>query len=769
MPNTPETWLDEFTVNTVTTTQQFTSRITQLATGNILIVWASEATSGAGSPAGSDVIGQIFSPLGVPIGNEFLVNFSHSTDDESRPDIAALPGGGFIAIYEDHDSNGATSIRLNEFDSLGAHVSDSTTVINDPASGTPEYSEAKVAVSSATSALIIYNLYDGTTHETVGKIYNSTTNSYGAQFTIASGSDNFTDPDITTLINGNYVIVSYFSAADDAIAFKIIDSAGAGVTAPAAVANTLSNGISDVDPAVQALAGGGFVVGWHKSDLTDTDMQFQLYNSVGVAVGSAVSVDDTGSNDGHVDLEISALSDGGFAIVYYDIPDDDLKVARYNSSGTKIGSTYTISTAPSIFAAPAAVLLEDGRFAVTWSNDSGNISMEILDIRDDPNSTPVYSPDSWQVGTIHDDSFLAHAQIVHGGKGNDTITDAAGSNFLFGDDGDDRFFLAGIDALQFVHGGDGVDTVYQGFVNDGTVYDLQAELMTDTLSSVSEIIRDIENIVGGVANETILGDAKINLLRGGGGNDVLDGRGGSDSLFGDAGNDRITYDASDDLTNVKGGADTDTLVILGGSAPLSFDLAAHEFELAEHSFGIGGGAAQRDTYNTSWQRTDRTIYQADNSRSETHFDPLNLVNTVQVDDNFDSTGTYVSQTAFYDTGGRWAATFNLAGPFENIYNYFDDQNRLDYTTGLFDTGLIFLEDADQGNLHDWTSKYAVNTASNQPDYQYDTYDNGTRSYLDHDQNGVEIYLYQYTFYDASNVVDYYYGKYNNGDDYYVEL
>ena len=253
-----------------------------------------------------------------------------------------------------------------------------------------------------------------------------------------------------------------------------------------------------------------------------------------------------------------------------------------------------------------------------------------------------------------------------------------------------------------------------------------------------------------------------------GGDDILDGGAGVDQLFGGAGADRIYYDASDDLANVLGGTGTDTLLITEGSAPVSFDLVAHEFEIAEHSFAIAGGN-ERDTYNAYWQHTDRTIYGDDGSRSETIFDPTNATDTVQIDNNFDTIGAYVSQAGYYDAGGHWVATFNIPGTNDYIYNYYDAADQLDYTNGRFDTGLTFLEDTDQGNLFDWTNKYAVNTASNQADYQYDYYDDGTRSYLDHDQDGVEIYLYQYTFYDVNDNPDYYYGKYNNGDDFYFDL
>ena len=308
--------------------------------------------------------------------------------------------------------------------------------------------------------------------------------------------------------------------------------------------------------------------------------------------------------------------------------------------------------------------------------------------------------------------------------------------------------------------------------NDHTLFSAS----DDTVVIHSSMIAPVYDGLAG--DDHITGTASANSIRGGGGNDtlfggagddILDGGADLDQLFGGAGNDRITYDASDDLANVLGGADMDTLIVLGGATPFGFDLTAHEFEIAEHSFGIGGGGAQRDTYTSSWQRSDRTIWQTDGSRSETHFDPGGLLDTVQVDDNFGTSGTYVSQTGFYDAGGRWAAQFNIAGANDYFYNYYDAADQLDYTTGRFDTGLTFLQETDQGDLNDWSSKYAVNTAANVADYQYDYYDDGTRSYLEHDQDDVEGYLYQYTFYDAAGVATHYFGKNDDGSDYYFDL
>ena len=95
MPLIPETWLDSQTVNTTLTGNQSQPDIAQLANGNILVTWTSDHTTGDGSPAGTEVFGQLYSSLGVAIGTEFRVNQFSTADNERDSNIVALPGGGF--------------------------------------------------------------------------------------------------------------------------------------------------------------------------------------------------------------------------------------------------------------------------------------------------------------------------------------------------------------------------------------------------------------------------------------------------------------------------------------------------------------------------------------------------------------------------------------------------------------------------------------------------------------------------------------------------
>ena len=76
---------------------------------------------------------------------------------------------------------------------------------------------------------------------------------------------------------------------------------------------------------------------------------------------------------------------------------------------------------------------------------------------------------------------------------------------------------------------------------------------------------DVENIIGGSGNDTLIGSALANsfsggagndIIKGGAGNDILNGGTGTDKLYGEAGDDKIY--AKDTLKDsVDGGAGTD--------------------------------------------------------------------------------------------------------------------------------------------------------------------------------------------------------------------
>ena len=103
MPATPLIWDDLGTINTTDNVSgnnnQRQVRVIQLDNGNLLYIWTSNAdpASGAGSAQFQDIIGQIYDPLGNPVGGEFTVSthIQGGSDGRMNGSVTALDDGGF--------------------------------------------------------------------------------------------------------------------------------------------------------------------------------------------------------------------------------------------------------------------------------------------------------------------------------------------------------------------------------------------------------------------------------------------------------------------------------------------------------------------------------------------------------------------------------------------------------------------------------------------------------------------------------------------------
>lgn len=143
------------------------------------------------------------------------------------------------------------------------------------------------------------------------------------------------------------------------------------------------------------------------------------------------------------------------------------------------------------------------------------------------------------------------ANVIRSGSGNDTINGGDGDDLIAGG--------AGADTLQ---GGAGIDTADYG----STAGFITARLDTGVASD-GDTLAGFENLIGGVFNDTLIGDSAANVLQGGlsadtllgqGGNDTLWGGGGfSNTLQGGMGDDRYVLEALDSVVELNGeGNDT---------------------------------------------------------------------------------------------------------------------------------------------------------------------------------------------------------------------
>jgi len=142
------------------------------------------------------------------------------------------------------------------------------------------------------------------------------------------------------------------------------------------------------------------------------------------------------------------------------------------------------------------------------------------------------------VGTPGDDQIIGTA-------GPDVIVTLGGNDSVIGLAGDDRICLG--DGNDIVLPGAGNDSIDGGpGDSDGVTYDdatgpMRVDLQAGTATggSGTDTLTGIEDAGGSPFDDTLLGDANINVLFGEGGNDTLDGRAHSDALDGEAGNDTL--------------------------------------------------------------------------------------------------------------------------------------------------------------------------------------------------------------------------------------
>jgi cyclophilin family peptidyl-prolyl cis-trans isomerase len=131
--------------------------------------------------------------------------------------------------------------------------------------------------------------------------------------------------------------------------------------------------------------------------------------------------------------------------------------------------------------------------------------------------------------------------ILVGGDGNDVLRGDSGMgdyDYLYGNAGDDSFYVDTGDDLTFEQPGEGTDTVYANTIGDNNGVYLYPNIENLVLIGFTAFG------VGNELNNHITGNAGANPLLGGAGDDVIDGREGNDTLYGQAGADTFLFTGS---------------------------------------------------------------------------------------------------------------------------------------------------------------------------------------------------------------------------------
>ncbi|MGF6231837.1 Ca2+-binding RTX toxin-like protein [Inquilinus ginsengisoli] len=181
---------------------------------------------------------------------------------------------------------------------------------------------------------------------------------------------------------------------------------------------------------------------------------------------------------------------------------------------------------------------------------------------------------------------LGGNDIIHGGGGIDLIDGGLGDDTMVGGAGDD--VLTGGAGMDRFEGGSGIDTVSYAAAIAGVTLNLLNGVGSggSGRDSYGDSAVDMENIIGGLGGDTLIGSNAVgNVLNGAAGDDELDGLNGDDTLIGGAGDDHLTGGSGAD--QLDGGAGID-LIDYAGSAAVTINLSTGT---------ASGGHAAGDTFS----------------------------------------------------------------------------------------------------------------------------------------------------------------------------
>lgn len=155
---------------------------------------------------------------------------------------------------------------------------------------------------------------------------------------------------------------------------------------------------------------------------------------------------------------------------------------------------------------------------------------------------------------------------IRGGAGNDVLIGDDGLNSLEGGPGDDR--LDGGLGADAITGGEGRDLLDYSARADPVSVDIDGEPGDDGGSGEQDSVStDVEDVLGGDGDDTLVGSDSDNFLDGGPGGDALDGGGGVDRLDYSKRSTRVHVDLDGVADDGEAGEDDNTMgfeVILGG-------------------------------------------------------------------------------------------------------------------------------------------------------------------------------------------------------------
>ncbi|MFV0488891.1 MAG: Ig-like domain-containing protein, partial [Vibrio fluvialis] len=424
---------EEFQVNTYTSNEQVRPSVATFADGGYVIVWQSNGQDGNNW----GVFGQHYDASGAAVGGEFQVN-TYSYSSQANPIVTTLAGGGYVVVWHSYGQDGSKhGIYGQRYDATGVAAGSEFRV--NTRTSNEQHTPFVTALADGGYVVVWQSdRQDGSGYGIYGQRYDATGVAAGSEFRVNTYTiSSQVNAAVTAFGDGGFVIVWQSNGQEgrsQGVYGQRYDAAGAAVGSEFQVNTHISD--LQVKPAIAALSNGGFVVVWQSNgqDSSGYGIYGQRYDAAGAVDGSEFQVNTYTSGE-QGDPAVSALADGGFMVVWQSSGEDGsgygIYGQRYDVSGVAVGDEFLINTYTSGDQQYAEVtVLADGRFVVAWASagqdGSGNgVYSKVYDFA--PMSVTGTASNDVLVGGLADD-------ILDGGAGADRLDGGSGDDWLIGGD-----------------------------------------------------------------------------------------------------------------------------------------------------------------------------------------------------------------------------------------------------------------------------------------------------------------------------------------------
>ena len=412
-----------------------------------------------------------------------------------------------------------------------------------------------------------------------------------ARFLVAGGAGRQHDPVVAANATGFVVALADASVAGGQLILKFYNIAGTLINtviapnAPQTVATGSADQFRDVE--ITALANGNYVIVWDSQ--SNADVFARVYTSAGVAQSGVIDVQ-TGA-PGASFPDVTALADGRFLVTYAEFAIGLVRGRIFSSDGTPDGVSFAIGSdfANTTDNQLQTAALHDGRFVTVWKTAAGEIAGQVMFADGTPdgaaftvNTVTAGDQSRPTIATLADGRFAVSWESGAGAAPETIITtifDPREAGLVTSASNlDDDWIGTAFDDQIF--GGAGNDQLRGGEGRDT----LRGETGNDTLTGND----GGDELLGGGGSDTLSGGKGNDSLSGQFGNDAMSGGVGSDSLSGGSGTDTLT--GGDDIDTLRGGGGTDTLTGGPGNDILTGGALADTFV-----FDVPGGGNDRIT------------------------------------------------------------------------------------------------------------------------------------------------------------------------------